>query len=94
MYASFQNILEVCDGPAEVARLLERFAKEIQSGSAKSGQGQTEGSPSLETLFLSTARTANNFAMDIKSQSQLEVCNKYTVFIVYDSHRFFLKGFK
>ena len=69
-----QKILSVCQGPRELSRLLEKFASLLVSGSDSSSQGQAASAPSVKTLFLNVARAVNNLAMDIKSQSQLEVC--------------------
>ncbi|KAK7102504.1 dentin sialophosphoprotein-like [Littorina saxatilis] len=66
------NIVTVCEGPKELARLLEKFATLLLSGATPASEGQSEGAPSIKILFLNIARAVNNLAMDIKSQAQLE----------------------
>lgn len=53
----------MCQCPLQLTHLLQKFAPSVSKG-----QGSKD-----EKLLLNIARAINNLAMDLKSQSQLEV---------------------
>lgn len=60
---TLQEVLRVCQCPLQLTHLLQKFAPSVSKG-----QGSKD-----EKLLLNIARAINNLAMDLKSQSQLEV---------------------